>query len=41
MRPPHGRIGTDDKGMKAWVGVTDSDWYRFLRNRPHLDEVNF
>jgi putative restriction endonuclease len=27
--------------MKAWVGVTDGDWYRFLRARPHLDEVNF
>ena len=27
--------------MKAWVGVTDSDWYRFLSVRPDLDEVNF
>ena len=27
--------------MKAWVGVTDGDWYRFLRDRSHLDEVNF
>jgi putative restriction endonuclease len=27
--------------MKAWVGVTDGDWYRFLSARPHLDEVNF
>ena len=27
--------------MKAWVGVTDGDWYRFLKARPHLDEVNF
>lgn len=27
--------------MKAFVAVTDNDWYRFLRARPHLDEVNF
>lgn len=27
--------------MKLWVGVTDADWYRFLSQRPHLDEVNF
>ena len=27
--------------MRAYVGVTDGDWYRFLRDRPDLDEVNF
>ena len=27
--------------MKLYVGVTDNDWYRFLRSRPDLDEVNF
>jgi len=27
--------------MKAWVAVTDNDWHRFLRQRPHLEEVNF
>jgi putative restriction endonuclease len=27
--------------MRAYVGVTDGDWYRFLRSRPDLDEVNF
>jgi len=27
--------------VKAWVGVTDTDWYRFLSARPDLDEVNF
>ena len=27
--------------MKLYVGVTDGDWYRFLSQRPHLDEVNF
>lgn len=27
--------------MKAYVGVTDNDWYRFLAARPYLTEVNF
>ena len=27
--------------MKAFVGVTDGDWYRFLSARPNIDEVNF
>ncbi len=27
--------------MKAWVAVTDNNWYRFLRRRPDLKEVNF
>ncbi len=27
--------------MKAYVGVTDDDWYRFLAARPDLGEVNF
>ena len=27
--------------VKAYVGVTDSDWYRFLAARPELREVNF
>jgi putative restriction endonuclease len=27
--------------MRAFVAVTDGDWYRFLHSRPHLDEVNF
>ncbi|MBI1892687.1 MAG: HNH endonuclease [Candidatus Rokubacteria bacterium] len=26
---------------RAYIAVTDSDWYRFLRQRPDLDEVNF
>ncbi len=26
--------------MKAYVGVTDGDWYRFLAER-RIDEVNF
>lgn len=27
--------------MKAYVGITDGDWYRYLRAQPGLDEVNF
>ena len=27
--------------MKAYLAVTDNDWFRFLGARPHLDEVNF
>lgn len=27
--------------MRAYVGVTDGDWYRFLAARPDLTEVNF
>ena len=27
--------------MKLYVGVTDNDWYRFLSERPDIDELNF
>src|SRR6266542_1680902 len=27
--------------MRAYVAVTDRDWFRFLLERPDLDEVNF
>jgi putative restriction endonuclease len=27
--------------MRAYVGVTDWDWFDLLRAQPHLDEVNF
>lgn len=27
--------------MKAYVAVTDNEWFRFLRDRSPLDEVNF
>jgi putative restriction endonuclease len=27
--------------MKLYVAVTDNQWFRFLRSRPELDEVNF
>jgi putative restriction endonuclease len=27
--------------MKLYLGVTDNDWYRFLKPLPDLDEINF
>lgn len=27
--------------MKGWIGITDGDWYRFLRAHPELEEINF
>jgi putative restriction endonuclease len=30
-----------DNRVRAFVAVTDRDWYRFLLGRPDLDEVNF
>jgi putative restriction endonuclease len=27
--------------VKAYIGVTDGDWHRYLSLRPHIDEVNF
>jgi putative restriction endonuclease len=27
--------------MRAYVGITDHNWFEFLRNQSHLDEVNF
>jgi putative restriction endonuclease len=27
--------------MRAWVGVTDEEWFRYLKSRPELDELNF
>lgn len=27
--------------MRAYVGITDFQWYEFLRARPYLDEINF
>jgi putative restriction endonuclease len=27
--------------MRAFIGVTDNDWFRFLRSQPGIDEVNF
>lgn len=27
--------------MRFWVGLIDNDWFRFLRERPTLEEVNF
>ncbi len=27
--------------MKLWIGVTDNDWFRYLRSLSEVDEVNF
>ena len=27
--------------MRAYVAVTDIDWYRYLSSRPHIHEANF
>jgi putative restriction endonuclease len=27
--------------MRAYVGITDQNWFEFLRSQTHLDEVNF
>jgi putative restriction endonuclease len=27
--------------MRAYVGVTDNEWFQFLKERRHLDEINF
>jgi putative restriction endonuclease len=34
-------LGQTHTVVKGVVAVTDNDWYRFLRERPDLDEVNF
>ena len=30
-----------NNGVRAYVGVTDGNWYRFLADRPGVTEVNF
>jgi hypothetical protein len=37
-RFPENKIGPK---MRAFVGVTDNDWFAFLSQRPGIDEVNF
>jgi len=27
--------------MKAFVGVTDNEWFEFLSQQPGIDETNF
>ncbi len=27
--------------MKAFLGVTDHDWFQLLRSQPFIEEVNF
>jgi len=33
--------GAQSHDVKAYVGVTDGEWYRFLSSRPELSEINF
>ncbi len=40
IRPVYAGIAAA-RHMKLWIAITDSDWYRDLRDRPGLDEVNF
>lgn len=34
-------VRVHNRRVKAYVGVTDGDWYRFLAARPSLTEANF
>ncbi|GEM_PF-2028132 len=34
-------FGRLSPGMRAYVAVTDNDWFRYLAGVPDLDEVNF
>ncbi len=27
--------------MRGYIGVTDGDWYRFLRSHPEQQDINF
>ena len=36
-----GRLSEHNSGVRAYVGVTDGNWYRFLADRPGVTEVNF
>ena len=38
---PEGGWGWTITGVRAYVGVTDNSWYRFLADRPGVTEVNF
>ena len=35
------RLAVHNNGARAYVGVTDNNWYRFLADRPEVTEVNF
>jgi putative restriction endonuclease len=35
------RIPSGSARMKAWLAVTDGTWFRYLRERPGIDEVDF
>src|ERR1700749_219108 len=35
------RLAVHSNGVRAYVGGTDNNWYRFLADRPEVTEVNF
>src|SRR5688500_8059173 len=39
--PARSSLSASPPPVKAFVGITDSDWFSFLSARPNLDEVNF
>ena len=39
--PEGGWLAVHNNGVRAYVGVTDGNWYRFLADRPGVTEVNF
>lgn len=41
QRVPPGVSERHTVGVRAFVGVTDGDWHRYLAARPELSEVNF
>lgn len=34
-------VGKESPGVKLYAGVTDQDWFDYLRAQPQIDEVNF
>ena len=38
---PRRQTGVDTLDINLVVAVTDGDWFKTLRQKPHLDEVNF
>jgi putative restriction endonuclease len=43
LNSPHhrGTLTTEVAALRAFIGITDRDWFELLRAQPQLDEVNF
>jgi putative restriction endonuclease len=37
----HNNLLAEEKKLKAFIGVTDDEWFSFLSSLPGIDEVNF